>query len=146
MKAMRAGIVALLLTGAGFVLGGSTVYTWQRSHETNAPEECWEATVYLPLTDNRGSRFSDEEFQSALAVLVQGMGGATVIEEREGYWRDGGKICREPLRPVLVSFACEQLATFRETIRQVGRKLGQDVIYYRLEKLHVELLNVESAQ
>lgn len=144
MKALRLGLLLVLFTGGGFLLGGSTVYTWERSRQVaTEPEVCWEATVYLPMVDNDGRRFTSEEFQVALHVLVNGIGGATLIEEREGYWLDSGKnLCREPVRPVLVSFTYGQLDAFRTTVREVGRRLGQAVIYYRLEKLHVEMLAV----
>lgn len=146
MKAMRLGLLLAIFTGAGFLLGGSAVYTWERAHQSteNEPQACWEATVYLPMVDNEGRRFTSEEFQAALSVLVNGLGGATLIEEREGYWLDGGnKLCREPVRPVLVSFHPGRLDTFRSTVREVGRRLGQAIVYYRLEKLHVEMLTTQ---
>ena len=80
MKALRAGIAVLILTGGGFVVGGAAVYTWDRTlwPADPQPQQCWEATVYLPLANNAGRRFSEEEFQAALALLVQGTGGVSI--------------------------------------------------------------------
>jgi hypothetical protein len=109
------------------------------------PRHC-EATVYLPLADNHGRKIPDDEWQRALDLLVADLGGATLQAPLEGCWRDGrGHLCREPMRPVAVTFERRRLDDFRRTVRQVGRHLGQEVLYVRFTEPRVELLPVPTA-
>jgi hypothetical protein len=108
---------------------------------------CWEATVYLPLTDNQGRRFSEAAWEAALADLVVPFGGATLGQPQEGCWlRASGRICREPVRPVVVSFALERLGEFRDAVHAAGQRLGQEAMYVRFEEPRVELIPVGGAR
>jgi hypothetical protein len=102
---------------------------------------CWEAMVYLPLADNSGQPFTEDAWQEALAALVVPFGGATLGTPREGCWLDArGNVCREQVRPVVISFAPERLDEFRTAVRSVGRRLGQEAMYVRFEEPRVELI------
>lgn len=146
----RRCLTGLVLVLFGCVVGGLSVRAWDRARRPavvleRVPGRSWEATLYLPVVTNQGLPFPDDEFQTALELLIRDFGGATVGEKREGYWLDGqSKINREPVRPVVVTFGRGRLDDFRRTVREVGRRLGQECIYYRLEELGVELLAVES--
>lgn len=108
-----------------------------------APERRLEATIFLPLTGNPRQPFSEKEWHDALSLLVADFGGATLGLPQEGYWRDGdGKLQKEPIRPVIVSFAPERLERFRQLVNEVGRRLGQEEVYVRFEEPRVELLPV----
>jgi hypothetical protein len=97
--------------------------------------------VYMPLADNTGRPFPEETWQEALAALVVPFGGATLDSPREGCWLDArGRIFREQVRPVFVSFAPERLDEFRGAVRAVGRRLGQETMYVRFEEPRVELI------
>jgi hypothetical protein len=103
----------------------------------------WEATVFLPLADNRGRSFTETTWHEALARLVTPFGGATLGEPREGCWLDArGRVCREQVRPVVVSFAPERLNEFRRAVHDVGRCLGQEAMYVRFEEPFVDLIPV----
>lgn len=129
-----------LLAGVGAILG------WQRYQARDVPARRLEATVYLPMTDNHGRNVSDAVWDEALGLLVKDLGGATVGPPLDGYWRDDeGRLCREPVRPVIVSFEPSRLAQFRQTLKEVGRRLGQQVLYTRFEQPRVELLFVDDA-
>jgi hypothetical protein len=104
---------------------------------------CWEATVYLPLADNEGRSFAEAAWREALEGLVAPFGGATLGEPQDGCWVDPrGRVCRERVRPVVVSFAPDRLDEFRHAVRGAGTRLGQQAMYVRLEEPRVELVPV----
>lgn len=88
-----------------------------------------EATIYLPTRNNGNKPFSEEQWHAALQVLVAEFGGATIGPPMEGYWSDKGRLFREPVRLVTVSFDPERLKRFRQLVREVARRLGQESIY-----------------
>jgi hypothetical protein len=101
----------------------------------------WEATVYLPLADNQGRPFGETEWQEALDSLVSPFGGATLGQPLEGCWQNGqGRLCREWVRPVVISFDRERVAEFRAAAHGVGKRLGQEAIYVRFEEPRVALI------
>lgn len=103
----------------------------------------WEATVFLPLADNQGRPFDEAEWQDALERLIGAFGGATLGQPQEGCWRDAsGRVCREWVRPVVVSFASARLHEFRGAVQVVGERLGQEAIYVRFEEPRVELVQM----
>jgi hypothetical protein len=107
----------------------------------NPAPKCLEAMVYLPLNDNSGKPFSEEAWQKALEVLVVPFGGATLGTPQEGCWVDArGRVCREQVRPIIISFAPERLAEFRAAVRDVGRCLSQEAMYVRFEEPRVEIV------
>jgi hypothetical protein len=136
------------LIGTGLLVFGIAVgrYTMPAGGPPVAASEelsprLWEATVFLPLADNQGRRFAAEDWQRALDVLVIQFGGATLGQEMEGCWLDARRrVHREPVRAVTISFEDRRLGDFRGHIREVGRLLGQEAVYYRLERPHVELI------
>lgn len=108
------------------------------------PPRRLEATVFLPVEGNTRQPFSSQEWNVALELLVTEFGGATIGAPVEGFWRDkDGKLQREPVRPVIISFEPDRLDRFRRTVHEVGRRLGQETIYIRFEEPRVELLTVE---
>jgi hypothetical protein len=145
--ARRSVLVGLFLlgvvVGGGLVLGVSE--GWRRSFPS-APPRRLEATIYLPTTGNAQKTFTKEEWHAALELLVREFGGATLGHEVEGFWIDaGGRLQREPVRPVIISFERDKLDRFRQVVLQVGLKLGQETIYTRFEEPRVELLPISSA-
>jgi hypothetical protein len=139
--------VWVVLFGLGAVTGGSAVHTWGRPAATaELPPRRLEATIILPLTGHVDRPFTEAEWQGAVDLLVAEFGGATLGAPQEGCWRDAqGRLQREPVRPVIVSFGPERLADFRRTIDEVGRRLGQEAIYARFEEPRVELRPVPPA-
>jgi hypothetical protein len=132
--------LGLVLFAAGAAVGGVGVSFWP--HRVEAPRT-WEAIVYLPLTDNSGRRFNSEEWEQALDVLVTEFGGCTLGAEQEGRWLDNDQhVQREPVRPVMITFEHGRLDDFRRSIREVGRRLGQQAMYLRLQNAQVEILDV----
>jgi hypothetical protein len=102
--------------------------------------------VYLPLADSGGQPFSEEAWHGALELLVVRFGGATLGQPQEGCWLDAsGRACREPVRPVVVSFSRERLNEFRHAVLAVGRRLGQEAMYVRFEEPRVQLISVGAA-
>ena len=148
MTILRNGLIGVVLLALGSGLGGYAVLAWEQTHRqpdepAALPPRCWEAVVYLPLTDNDGKQFSEADVQGAIGLLVNDFGGATLTDRREGYWLDANQqLRREPVRPVIVSFARERLDHFRRSVREVGRRLGQECMYVRLEEPRVELIPV----
>jgi hypothetical protein len=137
---VRRSLLAGSLFALGALLGGLGVWAVR---VPAAPPTGLEATVYLPLVDNQGKPFSDAELQEALGLLVDRFGGATVGERAEGYWRDANqRVHREPVRRVTVVFPRDRLDEFRDALRQLGRRLGQETIYLRLDEARVEFLTV----
>jgi hypothetical protein len=135
----------------GLAAGGAAVLSWEHGSQwlrrldqvVAEPPRRWEATVYLPVTDGTGRRFSEDNWQGALAELVSHFGGATVGAEQEGWWVDSrSQVRREPVRPVTISFERHRLGEFRESLREVGRRLGQVEMYFRLEEPRVEIVSV----
>jgi hypothetical protein len=140
VRPLLRGLLGFALFVAGLVAGGAAVFWWLSS---SGPPRVWEATVLVPLVDNRGERVPPERWNNALEPLVDDFGGATLGPEQEGWWRDSQKqIHREPVRPVVVSFDHQRLAEFRRAVLEVGRRLGQEAIYVRLEEPRVEVLSV----
>ncbi len=140
------GGLALFLIGAAG--GGIAVHNWKTSSTLPAegntgPRRSLEATILVPLHDNQGRRFTEEEWQAAVGVLVHAFGGVTLGEPQEGWWVNGRReVQREQVRPVVVSFAPERLEEFRRLVRQIGKRLGQEAMYVRFKEPHVELIAV----
>ena len=112
-----------------------------------APPRTREATVNLPLADNRGRPFTAEEWGGALDVFVSRFGGATLAEPGEGCWLDPNRrVLREPIRPVTVSFAPRRPDEFRCAVHDVGRRLGQEAMYVRLDETRTELIRMATAR
>lgn len=141
MNGASRGLLGVILFAAGLAVGGLGVYTWE--HRPAAPPRHWEATVFLPTQDDRGVAFPDERWQEAVRVLVNECGGATIGPPQEGWWQDDGKITREPVRPVVVSFPRDRLAGFRLAAAEAGRRLGQRAVYVRVEEPRIEMLPTE---
>jgi hypothetical protein len=108
--------------------------------EPSAPTH-WEATVYLPLADNAGQSFPDETWNRALAGLVTPFGGGTLGEPQDGCWADAhGRLVRERVRPVVISFAPEEAETFRRAVGRARAELAQEAVYVRYGDVRVELI------
>jgi hypothetical protein len=134
----RCVFLNLGLLALGIALGVSGVLLWQRWGE---PVRSWEATVYLPVNDNRGKPFPPKEWRAAIGILVERFGGATLGGRREGFWLGARRrIQREPVRLLTVSFDRGRLDEFRQAVREVGKRLGQQTVYVRYEEPHVELI------
>jgi hypothetical protein len=132
--------VALFL--AGCVVGALMILGWQTVNRST-PATGWQATLFLPTVDNTGRHFTEEEWRTALMLLTREFGGLTHGPEYEGWWQDAqGALHREPVRVLLVTFDRDRLPAFRRTVREVGRRLGQEAMYFRLEEAHVEVLQV----
>src|SRR5262245_16922776 len=135
-------VTRVLLFGGGLMIGLVVGLNapWQAAPPAPArtaeaagqmPRVC-EATLYLPLADNQGRRFSDSEWQEALELVVRPFGGATLGQPQEGCWVGPDKrLCREWVRPVVISFAPERLEEFRRAARAAGNRLGQEATYVR---------------
>ncbi len=137
---------ATLWFGLGLAVGVAATLAWhiyQVGRPGGLPPRRYEATVFLPLVDNAGRPVPEQRWQEALGLLVTELGGATLGSPVEGCWRDAdGTIRREPVRPVVVSFEHDRLASFRRTLQRVGRRLGQQVLYTRFSEPRVELTPV----
>jgi hypothetical protein len=151
-SAARRGLTGLALFAAGvavgsFALPAQGVGRQQVAASAPAPAErptrYLEATVYLPLDDNRGRPFSAGEWDAALEGLIARFGGATLDRPLEGYWLDhAGRIQRDRVRPLIVSFPPHRLAEFRESLDALGRRLGQEALYVRYGEPNVEITPV----
>jgi hypothetical protein len=142
---IRVGLAMFLL---GVVAGGLAVslrqYYLADPLLNIKPPRRLEATVFLPLYNNRREKFSGEQWDAAVNLLVHEFGGATLGPPMEGCWRDSkGELQKEPIRPVIVSFEPARLGQFRQKVKEVGRTLGQEEVYTRFEEPRVELLLVE---
>ena len=152
MAGLRRGVIGLVVFLAGAAAGGAAVLAWEHGPRllhrpppaaAGEPPRRWEATHYLPAAGTDGHRFSEEAWQGAVAVLVDHFGGATLAGEQEGWWLDRDRrLRREPVRPVVVSFERHRLGEFRDLVREVGRRLGQDEMYVRLDEPRVETLSI----
>jgi hypothetical protein len=139
-----------LVFASGMAAGGTGVHLWRNGPAAapaadDLPPRRLEATIVLPVVDNNG-RPLDAPWQAALELLTKEFGGATLGPAQEGCWRDGqGKLRREPVRPVVVSFERGRLGRFREVLDEVGRKLGQEAVYARFEEPRVEVRKPDAA-
>lgn len=148
MKAMlRFGLIGMAMLTTGVMVGRYAVppvvavSAVAEAADNRPAARSLEATVYLPLADNAGRPFAYGTWQAALAVLVQPFGGATLGTPQEGCWLDArGRVLREQVRPVVVSFPPGRLDEFRGAVRTVGRHLGQEAMYVRFEEPRVELI------
>jgi|SRR5579884_117492 len=130
---------ALFVVGAAAGSGGTLL--WMRSdkrHTENKPPERWEATVYLPVP--AADTPAMKEWDEAVAQLAAPFGGATLGAEAEGLWRaPDGKVVREKVRPVIISFEPNRLDEFRRLVDELGRRYKQEEVYVRYERPRVEL-------
>jgi hypothetical protein len=137
-----AGAAGFALLLAAALIDGPSRRPAEEVSARPAPRR-WEATVYLPLADNGGQSFAEAAWHEALGVLVAPFGGATLGEPQEGCWVDArGRLCRERVRPVVISFAPGRAEEFRRTVHDVGRLMGQEAMYVRFEEPRVELISV----
>lgn len=148
---LRHGLIGVAMLSAGIAVGRYAIpYRDDVARRDQAAATAgrpaprrWEATVHVPLADNRGEPFSEVVWQAALDVLAGPFGGATLSTPQEGYWLDaGGRVCREPVRPVVITFLPERLDEFRRAVRAAGLRLGQEAMYVRFEEPRVELIHV----
>jgi hypothetical protein len=138
---MRTWLVGVVM----FILGGvSTVLTVHYLHELYHPahspglESRWEATIYLPA--------NLPDWETALAeFFLPPFDGATLGAPLEGLWRgQDGKLGREFVRPITVSFPPQHLAEFQARARALGKRLQQEAIYIRYERPFVELQRIRT--
>jgi len=125
-----------------FAFGCGFAVLWLKfttRQEAPLPQERWEATVYLPAPA-ADTPFTQQDWDEAVGLLVKEFEGATLGAEVEGLWRGAdGKLQREKVRPVIVTFDTHRLADFRRVLDEVGRRLKQEAVYARFEKPRVEL-------
>jgi hypothetical protein len=141
----------MLLVAAGAVLGSGGVLLWQQIRVRAdgpgpEPSRSYEATVYLPLSDNNGKPFPRDEWLASVGIVAREFGGATLGDLRTGLWRGARGLQREPIRLVTVSFEPSRLERFREVVRAIGRRLGQEAVYVRFEEPRVELIAVRDGR
>jgi hypothetical protein len=133
----------LFLLGVG--VGGGAVWYWiaRPPATSDEPPVRWEATVFLPIVANPEHPFTIQDWDDAIALLVKAFGGATLGTEIEGWWMDDqGRLQRERVRPVIVSFEPAKLGDFRRVLDTVGRRLGQKAMYTRFERPQIEVQTV----
>jgi hypothetical protein len=138
------GVHPLLVFLAGLGTGiGVVLFVQFVGGGVQPPPSHYLATLYLPIQDNAGQPFSQDQWREAVGLLVSRHGGATVGKELEGWWveADTGKTFREPVRVVVVTLPRDQAKLLERTAREVGQKLGQDAVYYRLEEAHVRIVS-----
>jgi hypothetical protein len=147
MMNRRSGLIGLGLITLGIFLGAAGVLLWQNVQEPPgmspaAPGRQYEATVYLPLQDNHGKEFPQEEWLAAIDILVQEFGGATLAEKHQGFWVNGhNAVQREPVQLLKITFDPDRLDRFRQKVREVGWRLGQESMYVRFEEPRVEMID-----
>ena len=128
----------LLVFLLGAAAGAVAMRLWDRP--LKLPPRRLEATVYLPTAGNPDKPFTQQDWDEAVGLLVKEFEGATLGAEVEGLWRGAdGKLQREKVRPVIVTFDTHRLADFRRVLDEVGRRLKQEAVYARFEKPRVEL-------
>jgi hypothetical protein len=136
-------VLVLVVFVLGVAAGGAAVHSWHHRADS-LPVRRLEATVLVPLVDNDNKQIEPENWQDAVEPLVRGFGGATLGAPAEGRWVDGtGRLRREEVRPVVVSFEAHRLEEFRRAVHEVGRRLGQETMYVRFEEPRIELLPVK---
>jgi hypothetical protein len=140
---VQRGLIVVGLLAAGVALGR---YAPPLSGE-GVMSRRLEATVYVPLSDAGGRPFDEGTWGQALEELVTRFGGATLGPPQEGCWLDARRrVCREPVRPVVVSFDPARLGEFRAAVHEVGTRLGQESMYVRFEEPSVDLIPVRTAR
>jgi hypothetical protein len=144
----RNSLIGSCLVVVGIALGALGVLLWQRLQPSEneaepLPSRCLEATIYLPLNDNQGVAFRQADLDRALEPLILTFGGATLGDQRRGFWRtDDGRVQSEPVRMLTVSFPPGRLGEFRRGVAEIGRRLGQQSVYVRFEEPRVELVAI----
>jgi hypothetical protein len=147
----RNTLIGCCLLTIGIVLGASGAILWQHWYPPGPdpdplPPASLEGTIYLPLNDNQGAAFTDDELQAAIKPLVRQFGGATLGGKRRGFWlADDRRVQSEPIQLLTVSFPRGRLSAFRQAVAEVGRRLGQQSMYVRFEEPRVELVAVPRA-
>jgi hypothetical protein len=118
----------------------------EKRREEKPPPERWEATIYLPAPRRNANPFTSTEeadWNAAVGLLVREFEGATLGAEVEGLWHGSdGKLARETIRPIIVSFEPNRLEEFRRVLDEVGKRLKQEAVYARFEKPRVELRRI----
>ena len=124
------------------LLAAALVHTPPRPTEPPPAATHFEATVYLPLADNSGRSFPNEVWEQALAGLVTPFGGGTLGEPQEGCWVGAdGRLVRERVRPVVISFAPARADQLRSAVRRLRQDLSQEAVYVRYGETRVELIH-----
>jgi hypothetical protein len=141
----RSTLGGIVLLAVGMVLGAAGILLWHHVQDWSGgqgsgPPRMYEATIYLPLHDNQGVEFHQDEWQAAIEILVKEFGGATLGAKQEGFWENGQHIQREPVQLLTITFERSQLGRFREKVREVGRRLGQGSVYVRFEEPRIDLI------
>ncbi len=99
--------------------------------------------VLIPLRRNDGSAVSRGEMRGILNRFLREFGGFTVAGEVVGGWRSPeGVEYRDRNTQVWVIVESSQLPTLRETVREIGRQLGQEAMYLEVSEAKVDFLSV----
>jgi hypothetical protein len=99
--------------------------------------------ILLPLERNDGSAVKDGELRVILRKFLTKFGGYTVAGEVEGGWSSpSGQEFHDRNTVVWVVIEPDQLPALRKLVVQIGRKLGQEAMYFEVTSGNVEILEV----
>jgi hypothetical protein len=104
-------------------------------------------TTIIPKYRNDKKKVARTELDEILDTLVDQFGGITGEGETVGEWIDPENGLRYKDKGVKVTVACdsERLAEAEEAVRQIGRRLGQKVMYLEVRYYDgVRFLRIDS--
>lgn len=97
------------------------------------------ATFLVPLTDNEGAAFTQDDWDWLQDSLVAQFGGWSIESTVQGAWKaEDGKVYRD--QSFRYSVATDAIDTLRDLLHEVKRRFRQLAIYLELSEARVEIL------
>ena len=96
--------------------------------------------TYLPLADNDGNAFPQSVIDGIIEDLYTTFGGCTVGSNGTGYWKDGETLYVDENVSVSVAIDENNVELAKSKVREYGKLLGQEAMYFELIHSDIEIL------
>jgi len=103
-------------------------------------------TTYVPKARNDGTTVTRKEINAIRSGLRLQFGGYTIEGDAAGEWTDPATGSVHADRSLKVTVAChrERMHEAAETVREIGRRLGQLAMWFEVKGADgVEILDIE---
>ena len=97
----------------------------------------------VPLTDNEGRPIDPQVIVDLHRELLGQFGGFTIHPTSQGRWQSrAGRVYQEEVVVYEVAIPPEKVATLRDVVSRLGRRLGQLAMYFDAPAPSVEIIEL----
>ena len=99
----------------------------------------------LPLTDNGGQPIDSDVIIDLHRELLDKFGGFTIQPTSQGRWRSRmGTLYQEEIVTYEVAVVPDRIADLRELVCRLGRRLGQEAMYFDAPLPSVDIIDLSA--